>query len=133
MLGLVMYAGLTTPAHDKYAGDAVYPVVHQRGHGIDDVSQPAVLQIHHRHPARRQVIARRQPHGVALVGGDHMLRPDAEAVHDIAAQGLEQRIGHAGEKVKLVKKIQLHQNSSGISVRISLMGMHMASSASLAR
>ena len=49
------------------------------------------------------------------------------------AYRLEQRIRHAGEKVKLVEKIQLHQNSSGISVRISLMGMHMASSASLAR
>ena len=133
MLGLVMHAGFAPPAHDEHTGDAVHPVVHQRGHGIDDVAQAAVLQIDHRHPARRQVIARRQAHGVALVGRNHMLRPDAKVVHHIAAQGLEQRIRHAGEKVKLVEKIQLHQNSSGISVRISLMGMHMASSASLAR
>ena len=133
MLGLVMHAGFAPPAHDEHTGDAVHPVVHQGGHGVDDVAQAAVLQIHHRHAPRCQVIACRQAHGVALVGGDHMLRADAKAIHHIAAQGLEQRIGHAGEEIKLVKKVKLHQNSSGISVRISLIGMHMASSASLAR
>ena len=90
VLGLVVHPRLPPPAHDKQAGDAIHLVVEQRRRRVYDIPQAAVLQVHHRHLARGQVVARRKAHGVSLVGGNDVVgRVQAVPVHQKTAQGLQ--------------------------------------------
>ena len=80
MLRLIVEIGLAAPANDKDAGDAVDLPMQKREQGIDDIAEPAVLQVDERRLARREVIARRERRCIPLVCGDHM-RGAVRAVH----------------------------------------------------
>ena len=72
MLRLVVQSRLTAPADDEDARDAVDRAVEEREQGIDDVPQPAVLEINDRRFSRCEMIARRERRSVSLARSDHV-------------------------------------------------------------
>ena len=88
VLGLIVYARLPTPAHKEQTGDAIHLPIEQGCHRIDDIPQAAVLQIDHRGFPCGQMIASRQGHRVALVGGYDVLGRDSVAVIKAVTKGI---------------------------------------------
>ena len=70
MLRLVVEVWLAAPPNDKDARDAVDLRVEEGEQGIDDIAEPAVLQVDERHLARREVIARRECRRIPLIRRD---------------------------------------------------------------
>ncbi len=85
------------PADDEDAGDAVDLVVQQRGDGVDDVAEPAVLQVDAGGLAGGEVMPCGESDGVPFVGGDDMPVGDSEAVDEGVAQRFELRVGDSEE------------------------------------
>ena len=70
MLRLVVEVWLAAPPNDKDARDAVDLLVEEGEQGIDDIAEPAVLQVDERHLARREMIARRECRRIPLIRRD---------------------------------------------------------------
>ena len=64
--------GSSCSPDDEDARDAVDRAVEEREQGIDDVPQPAVLEVNDRRFSRREMIARRECRSAALVRRDHV-------------------------------------------------------------
>ena len=96
-----MQIRLAAPTDDEDAWDAVDLLVQEREQGIDDVAEPAVLEVDERRFARREVIARRERRRIPLVRGNDM-RGAARSIriHEIVHKRAQLRVGHACEKFR---------------------------------
>jgi hypothetical protein len=91
VLGLVVRApGLAAQGGDDQHRDLEDHV--EAGQGVDGIAKPAVLK-HHDGALAAEPGARRDGHGVALVGGADV--GQGGVVDDVVDEGLEVRAGHA--------------------------------------
>ena len=137
VLRFVVYAGTSPPTDEQEDGDVIYFGIGERSQRINNIALSAVLHIDTCRFACCQIMAGRQAHGRTFIGG-YDIMPSITMVCDISANVLEQTVGNTGKTGNPAlsefpdKKFRSYHYSSGMSVIISLMDIHL-SSHSLAR
>ena len=105
MLRLVMQIRLAAPADDKDAGNSVDLLVQQGEQRVDNVAEPAVLEIDERRLSRRKVITCRKRCRTALVCRNHMrgaVRP--VRVHQIVHERAQLRVRYARKELRAKRR-----------------------------